>query len=397
MDYFTAMNVDLFLKDLKNFEKTRDSLHFQSYDLEPFRRSLEEFKVENPQRNFRISVVGTNGKGSVSLFLSFLLSKCGVVGLYTSPHLFDFSERIQLNHVPISREWIENWLLSLPNAQRKKLQNFSYFEFLTLLAMVYFSKSSTDYEIFEAGLGGRLDATRECNPDFVVLTKIDLDHIEILGDTKKKILGEKLGIVTNATKVLFYMKQEEVESTQIQAILNDRYGFRLQIYEFPEKIEQYPDYLNYNFQFSKFILKKLVEDKYINFYFNKVIQEIELTQKPPGRLEVIRVNPPIIFDVAHNPSAVLVSLQSISQIYGNLQWNLILGSLPDKDIQSILKLLIRNDSITKIYQVTSPPFTNETIPHPKVIPLEGFDVSKKIKLDLPFLLLGSFRLRELFK
>ncbi len=391
------MDVNLFLKELKNYEKTRDSHHFQSYDLVSFRILVHEFLEENPNRRFRISVIGTNGKGSVSEFLSHILSKEGDVGLYTSPHLFDFTERIQMNHTPIHREWIERWLLSLSDHQIQKLRSASYFEFLTLVAMVYFSKSHSKYEIFEAGLGGRLDATRESNPDFVVLTRVDLDHMEILGNTREKILGEKLGIVTNATKIVFYMRQEGVDSPKIQSILKDRYGFSPQILEFPDKIEQYPNYLSYNFQFSKFILKTLVVDKYIDFYFNTVIQEIELTQRPPGRLEIIRESPPIIYDVAHNPAAVLVFLDSIFKIYGNIQWNVILGSMPDKDIQSILTLFLEKDSISMIYQVTSPPFTNETISHPKIIPIEGLDVSKKIKIEAPFLLLGSFRLRELCK
>ena len=177
-----SFGIDAFLQKLKNFEISRNKLHFQSYSLSPFEKILDSFLEPNPHLLFRISVVGTNGKGSVSEFLSTLLSKIGNVGLYTSPHLFSFTERIKLNGNPISKEWINEWMESLPTKKRNDLHTLSYFEFLTLLAFVYFRECKTSYEVLEAGLGGRLDATKTSQPDFVVLTKVDLDHTEILGN-----------------------------------------------------------------------------------------------------------------------------------------------------------------------------------------------------------------------
>ena len=275
-----SFGIDAFLQKLKNFEISRNKLHFQSYSLSPFEKILDSFLEPNPHLLFKISVVGTNGKGSVSEFLSTLLSKIGNVGLYTSPHLFSFTERIKLNGNPISKEWINEWMESLPTKKRNDLHTLSYFEFLTLLAFVYFRECKTSYEVLEAGLGGRLDATKTSQPDFVVLTKVDLDHTEILGNSKDEILTEKLGIIAKSTKILFFMKQDGINQKKIESILNNKYGLNPYIIGFDEEIERYTDYLSFNYQYSIFILKKLVTEKYLELYFQRVLEEMKIAPRP---------------------------------------------------------------------------------------------------------------------
>lgn len=391
------VGIDAFLQKLKNFEISRNKLHFQSYSLSPFEKILDSFLEPNPHLLFRISVVGTNGKGSVSEFLSSLLSKIGLVGLYTSPHLFSFTERIKLNGNPISKDWINEWMETLPTKKRDELHSLSYFEFLTLLAFVYFRKSKTSYEILEAGLGGRLDATKSSHPDFVVLTKVDLDHTEILGNSRDEILAEKLGIIAKSTKILFFMKQDGINQEKIESILNNKYGLKPYIIGFDEEIEQYTDYLSFNYQYSIFILKKLVTEKYLELYFLRVLEEMKIAPRPQGRIEILRKSPPMIFDVAHNPSALSFFLKSIMNLYPGIKWNCMIGTFPDKDIKSMLQTLIENEYIESIFQIISIPFSTETIPNDKIYPIELYDISKKIQEEIPLLIVGSFRLRELLE
>jgi dihydrofolate synthase / folylpolyglutamate synthase len=393
----SGIGIDSFLQKLKNFEISRNKLHFQSYSLSPFESILNLFLEPNPNLLFRISVVGTNGKGSVSEFLATLLSKIGNVGLYTSPHLFSFTERIKVNGIPISKDWINKWMVSLPTEKRTKLQTLSYFEFLTLLAFVYFREFKTSYEVFEAGLGGRLDATKTSQPDFVVLTKIDLDHMEILGNSKDEILAEKLGIVANSTKILFFMKQEGINLKKIKTILNNKYGVNPYIIGFDEEIEQYTDYLSFNYQYSIFILKKLVTEKYLEFYFQRVLEEMKIAPRPQGRIEILKKSPPMIYDVAHNPSALSFFLKSIMNLYPGTKWNCMIGTLPDKDTASMLQILVENEYIESIFQIVSSPFSNETLPTHKIYPIELYDISKKLQEKNPLLIVGSFRLRELLE
>jgi dihydrofolate synthase/folylpolyglutamate synthase len=389
--------IDAFLQNLKNFEITRNKLHFQSYSLDPFEKILTMFLRPNPNLLFKISVVGTNGKGSVSEFLATLLSKIGNVGLYTSPHLFSFTERIKWNGNPIPKDWINDWMESLPAEKRAALETLSYFEFLSLLAFVYFGECKSSYEVFEAGLGGRLDATKTSHPDFVVLTKVDLDHMEILGNTTEEILVEKLGIVAKNTKILFFMKQDGINQKKIETILNNKYGLSPIVIGFEEEIEQYTDYLSFNYQYSIFILKKLVTEKYIELYFLRILEEMKIAPRVQGRIEILRKSPPMIYDVAHNPSALSFFLKSIMNLYPRTKWNCMIGTFPDKDTKSMLQTLLANENIESISQIISSPFSKETLPNDKIYPIESYEISKKIQEDFPLLVVGSFRLRELLE
>ena len=157
-----------------------------------------------PYRRFpAIHVAGTNGKGSTCAFISSILREAGYkVGLYTSPHLIEFNERIQINGIQITNKK----LVELTKFIKKRLEenNFesTFFEFTTALAFLYFSQEEVDIAIIEVGLGGRLDATNVIIPEVAVITNIDFDHTKILGETKKEIASEKAGVIKSGTTLV---------------------------------------------------------------------------------------------------------------------------------------------------------------------------------------------------
>ena len=158
--------------------------------------------LKNPQRNFKsIHIAGTNGKGSVSSILnSVLIEKGFKTGIYTSPHIRDFRERILVNGKFISKKFILDFTNKIhPEIERIKP---SFFEVTTAMAFEYFSQKKVDYAVVETGLGGRLDSTNVMMPVVSVITSIGIDHVEFLGKTIKKISYEKAGIIKKNTPVI---------------------------------------------------------------------------------------------------------------------------------------------------------------------------------------------------
>ncbi len=182
----------------------------------------------NPHRRYRtIHVAGTNGKGSTSHTLAAILQKAGYrVGLYTSPHLVDFRERIRVNGVAVSEEYVVDFVKD--NREFFEPLHPSFFELTTAMAFKYFAEQKVDIAVIEVGLGGRLDCTNIISPVLSVITNISFDHTGFLGDTLEKIAGEKAGIIkpntpvvigeyTNETKPVFVRKAEEMNAPIIFA------------------------------------------------------------------------------------------------------------------------------------------------------------------------------------
>ena len=124
---------------------------------------------------------------------------------------------------------------------------------------------------------------------------------------------------------------------------------------------------------------------------------MKIAPRPQGRIEILRKSPPMIYDVAHNPSALSFFLKSIMNLYPGIKWNCMIGTFPDKDTKSMLQTLIENEYIESIFQIVSSPFSSETIPNDKIYPIELYDISKKLQEEYPLLIVGSFRLRELLE
>ncbi|HCJ66055.1 MAG TPA: bifunctional folylpolyglutamate synthase/dihydrofolate synthase, partial [Elusimicrobia bacterium] len=183
------------------------------FGLERIDKFLKE--LNHPERNLQIiHITGTNGKGSTASFIAKILEFAGYrVGLYTSPHLVDIRERIQINSIPISKKDFVRLYSELSTINYKLVKELTYFEFLTALAFQYFFEKKVDFLILEVGLGGRLDATNVIERPLVeLITNIDYEHTEYLGKTLKKITYEKAGIIKNNSFTVTGVKQKNVLS-----------------------------------------------------------------------------------------------------------------------------------------------------------------------------------------
>ena len=206
----------------REYQVALDFLYsFIDYSLKRnFRNAAEKFNLDrmrdfmhilgDPQNDYRIfHVAGTKGKGSVSSFCASVLSAQGYkTGLYTSPHMVEFAERIQMNGENISKSDLVDLVQEIKPAT-EKVSEITTFELTTALAFLYFSKKNADFAVFEVGLGGRLDATNIVDPVVSVITSISYDHVQILGSTLSEIAGEKGGIIKHQRPVVISPQKDE--------------------------------------------------------------------------------------------------------------------------------------------------------------------------------------------
>lgn len=341
-------NVDQVIKRIYSLPK----LHPKN-DLSYIRRILKQ--LNNPQDSVKtIHVTGTNGKGSTSYYLSNLLQKAGQkTGLFVSPYIYEFNERIQLNGKNISN----NDLIKTANEIERAIEilkkddpTFSLvtFEYEVALAFQFFAQEDCDYAVIEVGIGGEHDKTNVIVPEVSVITTIGLDHEKIIGPTLKDIAQEKSGIIKlNKPVVLGNVPQDVLEILLNKAQSENSKSFLLgrdfQIKIMPDVIE-YQDSTNiYNFA-----LRPLVEAYDIGVAVQAIqLLQLDLDRKKieeainetriPGRYDVIQTNPEIIVDGAHNLQAMenllnLVRKKKKGQIY------VLLGMMKDKDLGPVTKL-----------------------------------------------------------
>ena len=291
----------------------------------------------DPHLNFKsIHVAGTNGKGSCSHMISSVLQESGYkVGLYTSPHLKDFRERIRINGKMIPEEKVINFIST--NKQEFEKINMSFFEMTVALAFQYFSNEKVDIAVIECGLGGRLDSTNIINPEISVITNIGLDHTNLLGNTLEKIAIEKAGIIKKEKPVVIGRKQKEilhifeekVEKENSILFYSDNHNFSSDLKG---------DYQRENINTAVTTLKNLrnfnINDEDIINGLNKVIKNTTLL----GRWQTLSKFPLVICDTAHNEDGFKKVLHQISEInYSKLHF--VLGVVKDKNIYNILTLL----------------------------------------------------------
>lgn len=296
----------------------------------------------NPEKKLNcIHVAGTNGKGSSSHLLASVLQEAGFkVGLYTSPHLKDFRERIKINGVAISEQFVCGFVAR--NKSFFEANELSFFEMTVGLAFEYFVEEKTDITIIEVGLGGRLDATNIITPLVSVITNIDFDHMQILGNTLEAIASEKAGIIkqhipvvigeyTSETKAVFMAKANEMQSD---------------IYFASDAIQQtYPSDLlgDYQLHNKKTVLQTIrilntkqdftIDEATIKKGFLNVVKNTGLQ----GRWQQLQDNPKVICDTAHNPHGLKIVLNQLQkESYATL--HIIIGVVNDKDLNAILPL-----------------------------------------------------------
>ena len=327
--------------------------------------------LNNPQNNFKsIHVAGTNGKGSTSHMLASIFQESGYkVGLYTSPHLKDFRERIRINGKEIEKNFVVTFVKDQLNFFNHN--NISFFEMTVALAFEYFSKSKVDIAIIETGLGGRLDATNIIIPELSIITNIGKDHSEFLGNNIIDIANEKAGIIKKEIPVVLSEYQKEVFSVfQKMAIkLNSKIYVADQEY-----FEEYKTDLNGGYQKKniKGVLKLLSLLNNFKISKNDIKTGLLNVMKNTGlkgRLEFINYNPKVVVDVGHNIEAfkeIIKYLETV--VYQDLK--LILGFVKGKDFKNILDLLPRNAT----YYFCKPN-TTRGLPTDEI-----FEYSKKIGL-----------------
>lgn len=357
-----------------NYQETIDYLFnvtplFQNIGKDAYKEGLDNTIIldnhfNNPHKKFRtIHIAGTNGKGSCSHTIAAILQSAGYkTGLYTSPHLIDFSERIKVNGEPVEKEFVIDFVKQ--NKDFFEPLHPSFFELTTAMAFLYFAEKKVDVAVIEVGLGGRLDCTNIITPDLSIITNISFDHTQFLGNTLKDIAKEKAGIIkkkkpviigeyTPETKTVFEDKAKSTNSDIIFAEDNKLInGYKqtengLLLYK-SDKIKDLYGELNglYQVKNTNTILNavyKLIELGYnidetnIKNGFRNVCHLTELM----GRWQKLEENPTIICDTGHNIGGMKYIVEQLSRMkYDKL--HIIIGMVNDKDINGVISLLPKN-------------------------------------------------------
>ena len=287
----------------------------------------------NPEKKFKsIHVAGTNGKGSSSHMLASILQEAGYnVGLYTSPHLKDFRERIKINGKPVPKKFVIEFIAKhRPFLEYHKL---SFFEMTVGMAFDYFGNENIDIAIIEVGLGGRLDSTNIITPEVSLITNIGMDHTNILGDSLEKIAMEKAGIIKRNVPVVISERQPETEVifTLIARQRRSKIVFsdELDIADYPSDLMG--DYQRQNSKGVVACLKQLqgfeVKEKHIKKGLKNVVSNTGIL----GRWQILQSKPTVICDTAHNKEGLQQVLQQLkNQKHEKL--HLVLGFVNDKEV-----------------------------------------------------------------
>ncbi|WP_459211005.1 bifunctional folylpolyglutamate synthase/dihydrofolate synthase [Aquimarina rhabdastrellae] len=295
----------------------------------------------NPERNFKsVHIGGTNGKGSTSHLISSIMQEAGYkVGLYTSPHLKDFRERIRINGKKIKKKYVKQFIAAHKPFFEK--EQCSFFEMTVGMAFRYFADESVDIAIIEVGLGGRLDSTNIITPEVAVITNIGLDHTQFLGTTITEIAGEKAGIIKNDIPVVIGNSKEDAEKvflakakeTKSEMFFAKSYTGKL-----------YPTALKGNYQKEnvKTTLQTIsvLQNKGWNITDTQVqngLLNVIVNTKLLGRWQVIQEHPKVICDTGHNEDGLRWIMKQLEEEkYKRL--HIVLGVVNDKKLDEILPL-----------------------------------------------------------
>ncbi|MDA0986293.1 MAG: bifunctional folylpolyglutamate synthase/dihydrofolate synthase [Bacteroidetes bacterium] len=290
----------------------------------------------NPQNNFpSIHIAGTNGKGTVAHAIASCLMLQGYkVGLYTSPHLINFNERIKINNKEISNKKLSD----LTTALKKEIIKCkaTFFEATTAIAFKYFSDSKVDIAVVETGLGGRLDATNILNPICSVITEIGFDHTKELGKTIEKITSEKGGII-KTNNFVFTNSQSQKAIKVLQKIALQKKSIFIKV------DSKYDDVEKNNLELAKEVLK-FIDQSTLKISNSNIISGLKNYKKISNlraRFEVISDNPKIIVDVAHNPDAIKNLVLKLKSKYPNKNFVFIFGVMKDKNYKLICNYLAK--------------------------------------------------------
>lgn len=358
-----------------NYEQTIDYLYrklpmFTRVGAVAFKKDLHNTiamceRLDNPQNKFKtIHIGGTNGKGSTSHMIAAIFQQAGYkTGLYTSPHLKDFRERIRVNGEMVSKDFVINFV----EQQQGIIEEISpsFFEVTVAMAFSYFSEQNVDIAIIEVGLGGRLDSTNIITPELSVITNISLDHTNILGNTLKEIAGEKAGIIKPGIPVVIGESHPETDPVFIQKAKETQSSIlfadqQLQI----SKSAKEGEFLNVsvskngNLLFENILLDltgtyqlkniltviqaietlKTLGFKIHNDALYSALKNVKDLTGLMGRWQILSKNPLIVSDTGHNIAGITEVVQNINTT-PHKKLHVVIGMVKDKDINGVLNLL----------------------------------------------------------
>jgi len=338
---------------LNTYEQVRAWLYeqlpmYQRQGASAYKPGLEKMHafmtyLGNPHQAFSsIHVAGTNGKGSTGHMITSVLMEAGyAVGLYTSPHLKDFSERIRINGIAIETTFVVSFVQEHKDYFLEA--QLSFFELTVGMSFAYFKEQQIDFAIVEVGLGGRLDATNIISPIIAVITNIGFDHMQFLGDTLEAIAIEKAGIIKKNIPVVIGETQEETTAV-FKTTANDLKASVT--WADTVEVKQYQTDLNglyqeMNKQTAVVALQTLhldqLQEEHIRIGLQKVVSNTHLQ----GRWQILDEDPLIVADVTHNAAGFAYVIDQINQTtYDKL--HLVLGFVKDKNLELIFSLLPRD-------------------------------------------------------
>ena len=324
-------------------------------------------QLNNPHHSFKsLHIAGTNGKGSSSHFIASILQEHGFkVGLYTSPHLKSFTERIKINGKEVSKEWVSAFVSDKKNIIQEVSPSF--FEWTVAMAFCYFKEQQVDWAIIETGLGGRLDSTNIITPLGCLITNIGYDHQDILGNSLGEIASEKAGIIKQGTPVTISEFQPEIsgiflekakenqapiqfaneDTTLIKISRGQTLDMEVESKHFGEFKISSPYVGSYQINNILGVLawcSQLASMGIIDLKKGMIelgIKNSRINTQLKGRFEMISNDPKIVADTAHNESGIRLLMDQIKgELIGDL-W-VILGMVADKDLDLVLQILPKN-------------------------------------------------------
>ncbi len=298
--------------------------------------------LKNPETKFKsIHVAGTNGKGSTSHMLASVLQEAGYkVGLYTSPHLKDFRERIKINGQVVSKQFVMGFIKR--NKAFFEANHLSFFEMTVGMAFEYFAKQKVDIAVVEVGLGGRLDSTNVIMPEVSVITNIGLDHTKFLGNTLEVIAGEKGGIIKPEIPVVIGETQTETKDVfkTLASKHNSKIVFADKTVETNLKSDLKGEYQYKNIKTAIQTIEELrlkgfdISNNNLENGLLNVVRNTELL----GRWQVLNETPKVVCDTGHNKEGLkYVVKQILNEEFDKL--HIVFGVVNDKDLESIVHLL----------------------------------------------------------
>ena len=364
------------MKALETIEETLQYLQFDNWaqSAPGLARSRELLGLlGDPQKKLKfVHIAGTNGKGSTAAMLAAVLQSAGYrTGLYTSPHLLRFHERMRVNGEEIDDESLISLTNTVRNAAEQMSEMPTGFEIMTAIAFLYFVQERCDIVSLEVGLGGRMDSTNVIPaPEVCVVMNIGLEHTAILGDTLEKIAAEKCGIIKRGAHAVLFGQTEGVEAVAREKCTQEGVTLTVTAQEKLERISSSLDGQVFKYRGrGPYHLRLLGEYQLLNALTvidtctalrsrgwekltDEAIDSGLSAARWPGRLELLRRSPDFIVDGAHNPQCVDALMDSLAALYSGKKLIFLTGVLRDKDWQQMLRRAL---PLAKAFVVITPP------------------------------------------